>query len=316
MKFGSRTSLVLLVVLSLLGVVYLGRSVLGVDPSKKETRFQVLIPTSGGLLDDSPVLINGRTAGKVHAITVVPGGLKVEGSFDAKYPVSKKSMVVIANLSMAGEQYLNFIQPPNNEGPYFEDGAVIDDPRQIHVSATVGDALSKASYISSQLDPEVLDDVATTSDQIFHGLDAEFEELREFVNQGVRLNDEHGDEIGRVFSNLQTTLDLLKRFNPQLPVLGKQFQALVGPTAALLTAFRTFGEDMTPDKWQAIERLVMLLDRHLTSVITDSHPLLMALKPISAYFRTTYVDPASTMDTLLKMLPQDGVPRVVLNMAG
>ncbi|MGL6235237.1 MAG: MlaD family protein [Segniliparus sp.] len=316
MKFGSRTSLILLVVLSLLGVFYLGRSVLGVNPAQKNTRFQVLIPSSGGLLDDSPVLINGTAAGRVHGIAVVPGGLRVDGSFDGKYTVSKKSLVVIANLSMAGEQYINFIQPPGNDAPYLEDGAVIDDPRQIHVSATVGDALSKASYISSQLDPEVLDDVATTTDQIFHGLDSEFEELREFINQGVRLKDEHGDELGRVFSNLQATLDLLKRFNPQLPVLAEKFQGLVGPTIAQLDAFKAFGEDMTPDKWQALERLVMILDRHLTDVITDSHPLLMALKPISAYFRTTYFDPGSTMDTLLKMLPQDGVPRVVLNMAG
>jgi phospholipid/cholesterol/gamma-HCH transport system substrate-binding protein len=316
MKFDSRVSLVLLVVLSLVGMVYLGVAVLGVRPTQKFTHFQVMIPSSGGLLDDSPVLINGRMAGRVHAITVVPGGLKVEGEYDAKYPVSKKSVVVIANLSIAGEQYINFMQPPNNEAPFFQDGAVIDDPRQIHVSATVGDALSKASYISGQLDPEVLNDVANTADEIFKGLDPEFEELREWINQAVRLNYEHGDEIGRIFANLQETLDLLKPLTAQLPAIGEKFHALVGPAKAELDAFKVFGQTMTPEKWQAAERLVTVLDRHLGSIIVDGHPLLMALRPISAYFRTTYFDPASTMNALLKMLPQDGVPRVVLNMAG
>ncbi|ADG98500.1 Mammalian cell entry related domain protein [Segniliparus rotundus DSM 44985] len=316
MKFDSKVSLVLLVVLSLVGMVYLGVGVMGVRPTQKFVHFQVMIPTSGGLLDNSPVLINGRNAGRVRAITVVPGGLKVEGEYDAKYPVSKKSVLVIANLSVAGEQYLNFMQPPNNEAPFFQDGAVIDDPRQIHVSATVGDALSKASYISGQLDPEVLDDVANTADEIFKGLDPEFEELRELINQAVRLNYEHGDEIGRVFDNLQTNLDLIKPLVVQLPAVAEEFQAVVGPAKAELEAFKVFGQKMTPAKWQAAERLVGVLDRHLGNIIVDGHPLLMALRPISAYFRTTYFDPASTMNALLKMLPQDGVPRVVLNMAG
>ncbi|ERG69315.1 hypothetical protein [Segniliparus rugosus] len=316
MKFGSRFSLILLVVLSLVGVLYLGRVVLGVDPTQKFVRFQVIIPASGGLLDDSPVLINGRLAGKIHAITVIPEGLRVEGNYDAKYSVSAKSKVVIANLSMAGEQYLNFVQPPGNEAPYLTDGVVISDPRQIHVFPTVGDALSKASSVSSQLDPEVLNDVATTADQIFQGLDPEFEELRELMNQNVRLNDQHGDEIGRVFSNIQATIELMKGFGPQLPVLARKFEALINPTKAQLDAFKAYGEEMTPDKWQALERLVTIIDRYLSEAIADSHPLLMALKPISAYFRTTYFDPGSTMNALLKMLPQDGVPRIVLNMAG
>ena len=123
MRRGIKVRLIAFVVLSALGMVYVGASYLGfVDKVLgRGYTVHVLLPQSGGLFTGSEVAYRGVKVGEVSRMTVNGKGLKVDVALQDDVQVPKASPVFVHNLSAVGEQYLSF-EPASKQGPMLQDG--------------------------------------------------------------------------------------------------------------------------------------------------------------------------------------------------
>ena len=123
MRRGIKVRLIAFVVLSALGMVYVGASYLGfVDKVLgRGYTVHVLLPQSGGLFTGSEVTYRGHKVGEVSKMTVNGKGLKVDVELQDDVQVPKASPVYVHNLSAVGEQYLSF-EPESKQGPMLQDG--------------------------------------------------------------------------------------------------------------------------------------------------------------------------------------------------
>ena len=123
MRRGIKVRLIAFVILSALGMVYVGASYLGfVDQVLgRGYTVHVLLPQSGGLYTGSEVTYRGVKIGEVSRMTVNGEGLQVDVALQDDVRVPKTSPVYVHNLSAVGEQYLSF-EPASKQGPMLQDG--------------------------------------------------------------------------------------------------------------------------------------------------------------------------------------------------
>ena len=126
MRRGIKVRLVAFVLLSALGMVYVGASYLGfVDQVLgRGYTVHVLLPESGGLFTGSEVTYRGVKIGKVSRMAVDGEGLKVDVALEDEARVPASSPVYVHNLSAVGEQYLSF-EPASKQGPTLQDGDTV-----------------------------------------------------------------------------------------------------------------------------------------------------------------------------------------------
>lgn len=128
MRFNAVATLVILAVMPLLGAGKMSLGVLDMGPTKQVTRVTLMLDSSGGLLPTSQVTMRGMKLGRVTGIQTILAGLAVYIDPDSTYPVPEDSAVSVENLSVAGEQYIDF-KPTRFTPPYFTDDSLIPADR-------------------------------------------------------------------------------------------------------------------------------------------------------------------------------------------
>jgi phospholipid/cholesterol/gamma-HCH transport system substrate-binding protein len=126
MRRGIKVRLVAFVILSAVGMVYVGASYLGIVDSVLGRGYtvHVLLPKSGGLFEGSEVTYRGVKIGKVSDMDVERDGLKVDVALEEEARVPASAPVFVYNLSAVGEQYLSF-EPTSKAGRMLKDGDVV-----------------------------------------------------------------------------------------------------------------------------------------------------------------------------------------------
>lgn len=161
------SNLGLLVVLAV-GVTYVLLGVVGIDPRNDRRQVTINLTQSGGLLDRSEVTFRGVPVGKIKDIRLRPGGVSVDVLIDENAKIPADTDVVIAGLSAAGEQYLDF-RPHTDSGPFLADGAVIEE-RRTTLPTPFAELMVHLNQFSSQIDPKQLDVVVTELAKAFSGV--------------------------------------------------------------------------------------------------------------------------------------------------
>ncbi len=126
MRRGIKIRLVAFVMLSVMGILYVGANYLGfVDQALgRGYTVHVLLPDSGGLYEGSEASYRGVRIGKVSKMEVDGKGLRVDLALDEDAKVPADSPVFVHNLSVVGEQYISF-EPDTKGGPLLKDGDVV-----------------------------------------------------------------------------------------------------------------------------------------------------------------------------------------------
>ena len=121
---------VVFVLIAVLGVSYVlvhyvgvGQAVLG----RGYTAY-VDLPDSGGLFTSASVTYRGVEVGRVGAITLRPGGIRVALDVTTDRPIPATTTAVVGNGSPIGEQFID-LRPSSNRGPYLHQGSVIPQSR-------------------------------------------------------------------------------------------------------------------------------------------------------------------------------------------
>ena len=102
------------------GARYVGLNVLVDQPYKVTAYFT----DSGGIFTNAAVTERGVTVGKVGSLKLTDQGVAVQLILNKGTKVAKDSKAIVADLSFAGEQYVD-LQPQVNDGPYMATGDII-----------------------------------------------------------------------------------------------------------------------------------------------------------------------------------------------
>lgn len=133
------------------GLGYLLIGVAQIDPFHTRMTMTVELARSGGLLDHSQISYRGYPVGRVREITLRPDGVRVTIGVREGTRIPVDTDVVVADLSAAGEQYLDF-RPRTDAGPFLADGAVIDQ-RRTSTPVPFSQVITQVSALAGQVEP-------------------------------------------------------------------------------------------------------------------------------------------------------------------
>jgi phospholipid/cholesterol/gamma-HCH transport system substrate-binding protein len=139
LKRSTKVQLVLFVVITLLGVSYVGAEYVGLGSlfGSSGCTVHADFTDSGGIFSNAEVTYRGVTVGRVGSLHLAPDGVRVDLHLDdcagAKIPASTAARV--ADRSVVGEQYVDLL-PSSRRGPYLRAGDVIPASRTSIPTAT------------------------------------------------------------------------------------------------------------------------------------------------------------------------------------
>lgn len=191
-------------VTSLLGLLvlvsgYLALGVMKLNPLADRYVVHIELRNSGGLLDRSEVTYRGHPVGRVRQIRLAPDQVTVDVAIDSRYRIPADARVVVANLSVAGEQYLDF-RPAHDAGPYLQDGDVVRRGRTT-TPVPFAELLATMTRMAGQVEP---DELKAIVDELDRALAGSADDLAAVVDGGALL-------VNTVVDLLPETRRLLRR---------------------------------------------------------------------------------------------------------
>ncbi|WP_067568750.1 MlaD family protein [Nocardia acidivorans] len=174
MRWRSVLSLGAIATVFVLGAGYLTFGVVRVDWFQHYTHATLMLPNSGGLQVNSPVLLSGVPVGRITAVETVAQSARVRLRIEDIYRIPVASTLRIENLSALGEPYV--LITPNGGAPYLADGAQIE-ARQVLLPLSVPEMATAATDLIGQFDPQVLTDLVRTFNEGLSGSESLFPQL-------------------------------------------------------------------------------------------------------------------------------------------
>ncbi len=228
-----------LVLVLLLGGTYLLVNVMRVNPLRSEYDVTVNLDRSGGLQPGNDVTMRGFRIGQVTSIELINDGASIAATtrIDKDFKIPVDTMIQVAALSAAGEQYIDF-RPKSDVGPFLSDGAVIKfNPEQIHTPVPVWAVLDDTSALIAQVNPEQF---SVILDELDIALGGGPDQLRGLIN-GVSLVvaglDNLLPQTVNLIANLRVIADTTSHAQPDL-------QTLTQNSGALLTQFNNANAEL------------------------------------------------------------------------
>lgn len=114
------------VVIAVVGISYLLLTYVGLGQSLFGGQYTAYVdlPNSGGIFTTASVTYRGVEVGRVGAITLRPGGIRVALNLDGSPKIPAAVKAVVGDGSAIGEQFVD-LQPRTDSAPYLHSGSVI-----------------------------------------------------------------------------------------------------------------------------------------------------------------------------------------------
>ena len=117
-----KIQLAVFVVITVLGILYAGLSLIGVEAIRRPYTVKADLATSGGIFTGAEVTYRGVRVGVVGPMHLTNDGVVVDLKIDRDVRIpATGTLAVVANKSAVGEQYVD-LRPPLSGGPYLRDG--------------------------------------------------------------------------------------------------------------------------------------------------------------------------------------------------
>jgi phospholipid/cholesterol/gamma-HCH transport system substrate-binding protein len=315
MKFTARTTLVILVAMTLLGAAYMSFGVLDLGPTKQITRLTLLLNTSGGLMPTSEVTMRGIEVGRVSDIQTTTTGLAVSIELDRAHPVPADSAISVENLSAAGEQYIDF-KPKRIAPPYFTHGAVISADRVTPI-VTASDLLTKVNVLFRVLDLDQIHAVINDMSAAFAGNDDAIDSLAITAGLTAEVIKDDKEVLAALFRNVSTFTTNMGALNAGAVIseTGKQLPRSVPAFLQLIHEIETLSHSgvgvLGPNDPGGI--LVTKIGEYLDMLAGPLGAFVTVLQPALAPLRDIQVDAGHWLDFWESTFNDTGGVRVQLN---
>ncbi|HEX8001351.1 MAG TPA: MlaD family protein [Mycobacteriales bacterium] len=117
-----KIQLVVFVVITVMGILYAGLSLIGLEAVKRPYTVKVDLASSGGIFTGAEVTYRGVRVGQVGPMHLTRDGVVADLKIDKDVRIpAAGTLAVIANKSAVGEQYVD-LRPPQSGAPYLRDG--------------------------------------------------------------------------------------------------------------------------------------------------------------------------------------------------
>ncbi|MEV6768521.1 MlaD family protein [Nocardia sp. NPDC051030] len=303
-----------MLIMAVSATLYLTYGVFDFKPGASTYSLTVLLPNSGGLMETSPVTLNGLQVGKVRGLAKSERGVSARMEVESTYKIPMDATVTVANLSAIGEQYINFA-PKTAAGPYFRDGALVP-AEQVVQPLTIARALGGVQGVMAQINPDSISRILSGADIAIADVGPSIEKL---VNSGsmfattLRQNRELIQRLLNFFASasaestgnrlllLRESAERLARtMAPELPALLDQFISITEESG---------GRQVIP-----FVSLGQRLMNYLQVLIGKTGPALEVIRPyLLDPLEKLDADPGKAMDGLLAAFPETGGFRLLVD---
>lgn len=303
MTRGVKFRIVLFLVLSAVGIVYVTASYLGfVDRVLgRGVSVHATLPTSGGLFEGSEVTYRGVKIGKVSAMHATRQGVTLDLALHDGTRLPLDSPMYVHNLSAVGEQYLDF-EPPDDKGPYAGNGDTIKGSAS-SLPVDEADLLVELNKFVSSVDKKNLRSVVRELGAMFHDTGGPLERLIDdggaFVHQAsthegetislldngltvLRTQRHEGENIRSFSRNLRLLTDSLRKSDGDLrtvlqgtPGTAREVKALLDdlePTLPVLLGNAVSINQVVVSHLAGLEQLLVTYPRTISSGFTGTPP--------------------------------------------
>ena len=205
LRRSTKFQLILFVVITLLGVSYVGAQYVGLTKyvtGNSGCKISADFPDSGGIFTNAEVTYRGVTVGSVGALHLIKGGVRVDLDLDScdspKIPAS--TAAIVANRSVVGEQYVDLV-PPNGKAPFVRSGATIPMSRN-HIPTATQDLLVNLDQLVRSVN---LDDLRTTVSELGKAVSGRGNDLGRLLDATTTLLNAASEP-----QNLSATISLIE----------------------------------------------------------------------------------------------------------
>lgn len=211
-------------VISVSVVAYALFGVIGVSVTNRPIHVRVELPTGGGIFTGSEVTLRGVHVGRVASVHLHRDGVTLELTMDKNARIPVSAIAHVYDLSVVGEQYLDFVPAAGSAGagPFLHNGSTVPVSltRTPIKTATV---LYDLEQLVSSIDPKA---VSTVSSELATAFGNSGPQLRQIITSGAELVDE------------------LARAQPQALDLLDRSTTLLDTAAAHSADFRSFAASL------------------------------------------------------------------------
>ncbi|GAB20123.1 Mce family protein [Gordonia effusa NBRC 100432] len=306
-------SSIAMVTLALCGVVYLTLGVFEYRPTQRSFNLTVELPNSGGLMETSPVTINGLQIGKVTSLKEGSGNVIAELEVDAAYQIPLDSEISVANLSAVGEQYINF-GPRTTKGPFYSDGAKIAANR-VTRPITITGALNGLNDMFDQVYPEDINNILKGASDSVAGVQPNIARMVRAASLFATTVRQNKELVGRALSLIagattesdrgpelakEAAQRLAAMFLPEIP-------GIIDDAIQIVDSSR--GVKIIP-----YHDMVHRIIGYIELLVADVAPILDIIQPILLDpIHTIKIDVNKAMDAMLAAFPNGKGMRLLIN---
>lgn len=308
-KLPAPVTLLLLALMAIGGSLYMGFAVLGLRPMETRIELVVEMPSSGGLMETSPVTLRGIEVGSVTSIRQVSGGLDVHIELREGTRIPVEARVRIANLSAAGEQFLDF-QTPSVRGPFLSDGARVPRER-VSVGSTVAETLTNLDALMAALDPEKVNRFVSNLRAAFAGREDDFSKIIDASARFGRLLTDKSAELAELYKNVQILGDRFEGYGPRVEQVAGDISRAIPDVLFIVQEFERYastGETVWVDP---IGPLVDKLAEYCGQLCPDFSLIATLLEPHTRPLRPLRADIGELVNMLSGVFPGDSMRATV-----
>ncbi|MFD5177640.1 MCE family protein [Nocardia sp. NPDC058379] len=254
---------------------YLLVDVIRVDPRRDSFTVRVELAGSGGLLEHSDATFRGVRVGTVRSLELSGTGVTAVVDIDAGYHVPAGGAVVVARLSAAGEQYLDF-RPDSNDAPYLSDGAIVERDRTA-TPVTIDEFLTDTAGFIGGLNPQRLNVIVAELDRALAGGPDQLRTVISGISQAMVGMTELLPQTRNLVEKLSVIAETTSHAQPDLRTLVEGSGVLFGQFAAADQELRRL-LDLGPGQLATLGGVVAETTDPITNLVTNLRAITRAAR--------------------------------------
>lgn len=281
-----RWQLVGFVVVALLGLVYVGAKYVRLDNLVGLGQYTVKteLANSGGIFTNAEVTYRGVPVGQVGDMSLTKDGIEIDLKIDNSAPdIPASARAVVANRSAIGEQYVD-LQPDTDQGPYLQDGSVIEVGNTT-TPVPVDELLGSTNSLVKSVPTDALHTVAVELGAAFNG---KGEDIQVLADSLAGISQSGLDTLPRTLALIRNTQTVLTTQSDQSSAI-KQFSADLDAVTAQLQSSDPDIRRLIDNGIPASDQVGALIDEGGPSLTTDLTNLAATTKTLAP--RTAALQP-------------------------
>lgn len=267
----TKKQLIIFVLITMIGVAYVGARYARLDRLFLDTDYQVnaQFTDSGGIFQGAEVTYRGVRIGQVSQMKLTRDGVDVVMSIDNgndKIPSSAKA--VVGNKSAVGEQYIE-LQPKTDDGPYLKGGSVIP-AADTEIPIPTTELLTSIDNLVNSVPQGDLRTVVSELGAAFKGTGKSLAQIIDTGDAFIKEADRNFDVTTALIEDSNTVLQTqsdkssairsfakdLSLFSGTLAGSDQDLRKVIDSGSATANQLRTFLEDNQVELGQLINNLV------------------------------------------------------------